>query len=137
MSQEAVMFSGIEPKRAHDTDAGYDLAAAEFTTIPPLGYGMIDTGTHIAIPEHHVGLVVGRSGLAKHGVDVLGGVVDPGYTGSVRAILANHATHPLDVEVGDRIAQLLIIPIADTKLVRVGQLPDAERGAAGFGSTGR
>lgn len=133
----AIQFAGIEPRRAHATDAGYDLFAAQFATISPGEHTMIDTGTHLAIPAGHVGLVMGRSGLAKRGIDVLGGVVDHGYTGSIRAILDNRSTITFEVAVGDRIAQLLIVPVETPTLVRVDRLPPADRGDAGFGSTGR
>ena len=137
---DRMLFAGVEPRRAHDTDAGYDLFAVTHHRIWPGDVVMIDTGTHVAIPEGHVGLVKDRSSLGVKGIHVTAGVIDPGFTGPVKVVLANVNRDdglPFDVAAGDRIAQLLVIPVAHPELVRVPVLPSAQRGWDGFGSTGR
>ena len=100
---------------------------------------MVPTGIAVAIPIGHAGLVAPRSGLAaRHGISVVTGpgVVDAGYRGEVQVILINHGKSRVELRRGDRIAQLVVVPIAATELVEVAELPDSDRGADGFGSTG-
>lgn len=131
---------GEPPRFAHPGDAGADLVAAERVVLQPGARAMVPTGVRIALPEHTVGFVVPRSGLAaKHGITVLNspGTIDAGYRGEIRVILLN--TDPSDaytIEPGDRIAQLVIMPVPTVEFVPVGELPEGERGEAGFGSTG-
>lgn len=128
------------PTRAHPTDAGLDLRASTRATIPSGGRAVIPTGVAVAIPEGHVGLVAPRSGLARtHGVTVANapGIIDAGYRGEIQVILANHGRTPFRLIAGDRIAQLVIVPIATPELHVVDALEDGDRGDAGFGSTGR
>lgn len=136
---ESILFTGPQPRRAHDTDAGYDLAAIEHATIDPGKYRLISTGMSLVLPDGHTGLVVPRSGLAvKHGVTVLNapGVIDSGFRGIVKVALINHGDAPFHVAPGDRVAQLLVVPVAAPRWERVARLPSADRGDAGFGSTG-
>ena len=127
------------PTRAHAGDAGIDLHARETTTLQPGEWAMIPTGVAVAIPAGHVGLVAPRSGLAaRHGISVVNGpgVVDTGYRGEINAILINHGTEAITFERGDRIAQMLVTPIVEADTVEVDTLPDSDRGAGGFGSSG-
>lgn len=100
---------------------------------------MIPTGIAVAIPEGHAGLVAPRSGLAaRHGISVVNGpgVIDAGYRGEINVILINHGTVPLELSRGDRIAQLVVVPVVLPELVEVDELPESTRGAGGFGSSG-
>ena len=100
---------------------------------------MVPTGVAVAIPEGHAGLVAPRSGLAaRHGISVVNGpgVIDSGYRGEVKVILINHGTAALHLSRGDRVAQLLVVPIAVPEMVEVDELPDSTRGTGGFGSSG-
>lgn len=127
------------PRHAHDGDAGIDLFAREDVQIAPGEWLMTPTGIAVAIPRGYVGLVAPRSGLAaRHGLGVVNGpgVVDSGYRGELKVILINHGTEPLSLRRGDRIAQLVVVPVADQDFVEVEELPDSARGAGGFGSTG-
>lgn len=102
---------------------------------------MIPTGFAIAVPEGMCALVLPRSGLAaKHGLTVANapGLIDSGYRGEIVAILVNHGTEPVSIERGQRIAQLLVMPVPTLGFVEVDELPSApdDRGGAGFGSSG-
>jgi dUTP pyrophosphatase len=129
------------PTRGHDNDAGLDLYAAEAALITPGVRVSIGTGLAVAIPEGLAGLVLPRSGLAlKSGVTLVNspGLIDPGYRGEVRVVLIN--TDPntdFHCKPGDRIAQLLLVPIATASPMQADGLDTSDRGGAGFGSTGR
>jgi len=100
---------------------------------------MVPTGIAVAIPEGHTGLVAPRSGLAaRHAISVVNGpgVIDAGYRGEINAILINHGPASITLARGDRIAQLLVVPVLQIELFPVGELPDSPRGSGGFGSTG-
>ena len=130
------------PVYAHEGDAGCDLIAAEEAILAPAGgRALVGTGIAIAVPQGHGALVLPRSGLStKHGVTCVNapGLIDAGYRGEVRVSLINHdPTHEYHVKVGDRIAQLLVIPIPSLTFRTVDELSEATRGADGFGSTGR
>lgn len=126
------------PVRAHETDAGMDLLAPEDVTIQPGVAAVIDTGVHIQIPAGYYGKLESKSGLnVKFGVVSKGGVIDAGYTGSIKAKLYNNGTNPYTFRAGDKIVQLLIIPCMIPELVEVTGFPDTDRGASGFGSSGR
>lgn len=129
------------PERAHAGDAGLDLCAVEGTEIPPHGRVAIPTGWAVAIPEGHAGLVVPRSGLARrHGVTVANapGLIDAGYRGELQVLLVNLSDEPHTVAPGDRVAQLVIVPVAAIPAEEVDELPASDgRGEGGFGSTGR
>lgn len=136
LSADAVL-----PVRAHRTDAGLDLRAAEACTVEPGTRVVVGTGWAIAVPAGWVGLVAPRSGLALNdGVTVANapGIIDAGYRGELKAILVNHGDTPFAVAVGDRIAQLVVVEAATPVATEVDELPDSDgRGAGGFGSTGR
>jgi dUTP pyrophosphatase len=131
----------VLPSRAHEGDAGLDLYASEAAHIGPGERWSIGTGIAVEIPKGHAGLVLPRSGLArKHGIALVNspGLIDSGYRGEIRVLLLN--TDPAEifrVEPGDRIAQLVIAPIALVEPVEAAALADSVRGDGGFGSSGR
>lgn len=128
------------PSHAHPGDGGVDLYAREGMTIPAGDRRVISTGLAVAIPEGHAGLVVPRSGLAaRHGIGVLNapGLVDAGYRGEIKVVLHNTEKAALRISRGDRIAQLVVVAVADQEFVEVKELPASGRGPDGFGSTGR
>ncbi len=101
---------------------------------------MVPTGIAVAIPEGYAGMVVPRSGLAaRSGIGVVNGpgLVDAGYRGEVNVILINHGAETLELKRGERIAQLVVVPVVEQEFVEVDELPESARGAGGFGSTGR
>jgi dUTP pyrophosphatase len=131
---------GFEPIYATPGDAGADLRSTKKISITPGGRELIPTGVAIALPAGYVGLVHPRSGLAlKHGVTVLNspGTIDAGYRGEIMITLYNSSSEPFEIEVGDRIAQLLIQSVEYARFIQVEKLPESSRGQAGFGSTGR
>jgi dUTP pyrophosphatase len=129
------------PSRAHEGDAGLDLYASEPVHIGPGERFSVGTAVAVEIPEGHAGLVLPRSGLARrHGIALVNapGLIDSGYRGEIRVLLLN--TDPAEifaVEVGDRIAQLLVTPIATPEPVEAAELAESVRGEGGFGSSGR
>lgn len=128
------------PTRAHPGDAGLDLKAAENALLFHGDRQAVDTGVSVEIPDGYVGLVCARSGnAARRGVGIVNGVgvIDAGYRGPVNVLLINHGRDNVTVRRGDRIAQLLIVPIETPSVEIVGSLSDSERGTGGLGSTGR
>ncbi len=129
------------PAYAKARDAGLDLLTRISFELSPGERKAIPTGVAVAIPEGYTGMVLPRSGIAlKSGVTVLNspGLIDSGYRGEISVLLINH--HPSDSfrgERGERIAQLVILPVATAKLTEVAQLSKTERGEQGFGHTGR
>jgi dUTP pyrophosphatase len=125
------------PHRAHRWDAGLDLFAVEGKVIPARGSACFDTGVHIDLPPQFVGFVKSKSGLnVKHDL-TSEGVIDSGYTGSIVVKLYNHGDKDYEVKAGDKISQLVILPIMLPELELVDDLEQTERGNNGFGSTGR
>ncbi|PJJ72359.1 dUTP pyrophosphatase [Diaminobutyricimonas aerilata] len=136
-----VLFSGDAiPVYAHPGDAGADLVSTEAVELGPGERATVGTGVSIALPAGYAAFVVPRSGLAaKHGITVVNspGTVDAGYRGEIRVTLLNtDARVPYPVAVGDRIAQLIVMPVSRAVFVPVSSLPGSARGAGGFGSTG-
>jgi dUTP pyrophosphatase len=130
----------IVPARTRAGDAGYDLRATERVSIPPGGRRLVGTGVAIALPEGVAGLVTPRSGLAiEHGIGLLNapGLIDPNYRGEIKVILHNGGDRRYTVEIGDRVAQLLLVPYWAPELQVVDALDATDRGADGFGSSGR
>jgi dUTP pyrophosphatase len=131
----------VLPTRAHEGDAGLDLYACEAAHIGPGERWSVGTGIAVEIPKGHAGLVLPRSGLARdHGITLPNspGLIDSGYRGELRVLLLN--TDPAEtfkVEPGDRIAQLVISPVAIATPVEVEALTESARGDGGFGSSGR
>ncbi len=129
------------PSRAHDEDAGFDLYAAESHTLAPGERASVGTGIAIAVPDGHAGLVLPRSGLAhRHGIALVNapGLIDPGYRGEVRVLLLNtDRDEPFQVEVGNRVAQLVLVRSEAAKVEEAPILEPSTRGTGGFGSTGK
>jgi dUTP pyrophosphatase len=134
--------AAVPPRRAHEHDAGFDLACVEDVTLWPGRRRVVGTGVAIALPAGVAGLVTPRSGLAaRHGITIVNapGLVDPGYRGELQVTLLNTGETPYAVRAGDRIAQLLLVPFVAPDVRVVDALdpgPDA-RGELGFGSSGR
>ena len=127
----------IMPTRAHDNDAGLDLYACEEQVVPARGAAIFETGVHVELPPGTVGMVKSKSGLnVKHDI-TSEGVIDEGYTGEIVVKLYNHGPEDYRVERGDKISQLVILPILRPELEVVEELEETERGDDGFGSTGR
>ena len=128
------------PTYAHPGDAGADLVSAEALRLEPGERALVSTGVRIALPMGYAAFVVPRSGLAaKHGITVVNapGTVDAGYRGEIKVSLLNtDSREAYDVAVGDRIAQLIVMPVAQARFEPVLALPASVRGEGGFGSTG-
>lgn len=127
------------PAYARPGDAGLDLGAARDISLAPGERQLVPTGLSIAVPEGYAGLILPRSGLAlRDGVTVLNapGLIDAGYRGEVGVLLINHGSKPVSIRRGDRIAQLVIQPVARVTPVEVSELGATARAAGGFGSTG-
>ena len=147
----------IMPTKAHDADAGFDLYAREDCDIhwyysPSKEFGAdgyarffggregsakFDTGVHIEIPEGYVGFIKSKSGLNVRRGITADGVIDSGYTGSIVVKLYNHSEKTYSVKRGDKIAQIVFLPIPSITLKQVDELGETDRGDNGFGSSGR
>jgi dUTP pyrophosphatase len=134
------IIAAAVPVYAHPGDAGADLAAAESVRLEPGERALVGTGVRIALPDGYVAFVVPRSGLAtRHGITIVNspGTVDAGYRGEIKVTLLNtDAREAFDISVGDRIAQLIVMPVPRARFIPVEELPDSARGEGGFGSTG-
>lgn len=134
------IIAPVVPEFAHPGDAGADLIAAEGVRLGPGERALVGTGVRIALPEGYAAFVMPRSGLAaKHGVTVVNapGTVDAGYRGEIKVALLNtDRTQAYEVSAGDRIAQLVVLPIPPVRFLPVDELPASVRGEGGFGSTG-
>ncbi|MWV58084.1 dUTP diphosphatase [Rathayibacter sp. VKM Ac-2754] len=128
------------PSYAHPGDAGADLRSTDDVVLAPGERASVGTGVAIALPDGHVGFVVPRSGLAfKHGLTIVNapGTIDAGYRGEIRVALLNtDARESYSIAAGDRIAQIVVVPVVRARFVPVDELPDSVRGTGGFGSTG-
>jgi len=130
----------VAPARTRPGDAAYDLRSIERVRIAPGVRRLVRTGVAVAIPPGVAGLVTPRSGLAlEHGITLPNapGLIDPNYRGEVKVILHNQGDKPVTIELHDRIAQLLLVPTWTPELEVVEALDETERGAGGFGSSGR
>ena len=139
-SVEVLISAGQLPVYSHPGDAGADLVAAEAVELAPGARATVGTGVSIALPDGYAAFVVPRSGLAsKHGITIVNspGTVDAGYRGEIRVTLLNTDTSvAYSVAVGDRIAQLIVMPVSRARFIPVETLPGSHRGESGFGSTG-
>lgn len=125
------------PTRAHSTDAGIDLYAKEGQIVLAKESAEFDTGVHIQLPPGTAGLLVSKSGLnVKHDITSTG-LIDEDYTGSIKVKLYNHGGYDYRVKAGDKISQLVILPVIKPELEVVESMEKTERGDGGFGSTGR
>ena len=139
----AIKFTGHQPTRATAGSAAYDLRYTpkdgDSIVVRPNDTEVLPTGLSIELPEGYAALVCSRSGLAaKHGIQVLNapGVIDSDYRGEIRVILHNTGYHGVIIRAGDRIAQLMIVPVLSVDWVSVEELSETDRGDGGFGSTG-
>lgn len=128
------------PTYAQPGDAGADLRSAEALVLQPGERALVATGIRFALPHGYVAFVVPRSGLAvRHGISIVNspGTIDAGYRGEIKVSLINlDPREPFEIAVGDRIAQVIVMPVSRAEFVQVEQLAESERGAGGFGSTG-
>ena len=135
-----ILDKNCVPKKAHSIDAGFDVKARFEVVIPPKETVMIPTGVCVEIPVGMVGLLFPRSSIIKTPLRMANsvGVIDAGFTGEIKVPLQNtHHNLIAHVEQYDKIAQLVIVPLADVSIEIVDELEDSERGDGGFGSTGR
>lgn len=153
MKIKVVLDEGaLMPTKAHDNDAGFDLYSREDKIIPnpssssifgsPFSFckgnsATFDTGVHIEIPKGYVGFLKSKSGLNVKSSLLSDGVIDSGYTGSIVVKLYNHGSDYYQVRKGDKITQLVILPIPEVELEQSDLLDESDRGNNGFGSTGR
>jgi len=128
------------PAYAQAGDAGADLRSAEALVLAPGARALVGTGVSFALPDGYAAFVVPRSGLAvKHGISIVNspGTIDAGYRGEIKVPLINlDSEHSFEIAVGDRIAQLIVMPVSQAKFIPVEVLPASDRGSGGFGSTG-
>ena len=128
----------FEPLRAHCTDAGLDLRAKDIQIVPAKGYAIFHTGVHVKLPHGTAGLIMSKSGLNVKNSITSTGLIDEGYDGEIVVKLYNHGGYDYRVNMGDKISQLVIVPVLyeDVELVKDLE-QDSERGSDGFGSTGK
>lgn len=132
LSSEAIL-----PTRAHPDDAGLDLYGLEDIYIASGQGKTAKTGIALALPPHHVGMIADRSSLAKRGLKTSGGIIDAGYRGEIQVVLWNISQDPIHLKPGERIAQLLILPVSTPAVQEVSELDETSRGNKGFGSSGK
>lgn len=138
--REVLIVADNIPGYAHPGDAGADLVSTDAVVLDPGERATVGTGVAIALPAGFAAFVVPRSGLAaRHGITIVNspGTIDAGYRGEIRVTLLNtDSEYPYSVSIGDRIAQLIVVPVTAARFVPVERLPGSERGEHGFGSTG-
>lgn len=127
----------VLPTRAHPDDAGLDLYNLDDVLLEPGEGKVVKTGIALALPAGHVGLVADRSSLGKRGIKTAGGVIDAGYRGEIHIVLWNISPASVQLKRGERIAQLLILPVATPAVFEVSELDETSRGTKGFGSSGK
>ncbi len=125
------------PSSQHKGDAGLDLFSSVDCVLEAAAVKAVPTGVKVAIPEGYAGLIWDKSGISLKGIHRLAGVIDSGYRGEVKVVLANLSQEPFRIEKGMKIAQLLIQPIVEVKVVESDELSETSRGEEGFGSTGK
>jgi dUTP pyrophosphatase len=121
-------------------DAGYDIRSNEQRVVQPGEQVLVATGLHVEIPLGYVGIIKDRSSVARAGMRTAAGVIDASYRGEVRVLMENRGTEPFTINVNDRIVQMLVLPVyaeAAEQVESLEVLSSTERGAGGFGSTGR
>lgn len=135
---KAVLDDGAKmPTRAHDTDAGLDMYSREDVIIFAHSSHAFETGVHLQIPKGYYGKIEAKSGLMQKDIVSMGGVIDSGYTGSIRIRLHNFGTDGYTIHKGDKIAQIVLQKIITPAIMVVGSLEETDRGDNGFGSTGK
>jgi dUTP pyrophosphatase len=129
---------GKLPTKNFITDAGLDIYSSEDFSVGVDERKLIHTDIAMGIPINHVGIIKSRSGLSnKHGINILGGVIDYGYTGEVGVIIHNTGFEVFNGSKHDKIAQMVILPIPEVEIKKVKTLSKSERGTNGFGSSGK
>ena len=126
-----------KPIRAHSTDAGLDLRAKDTQIVPAKGSAIFKTGVHVELPPRTCGILVSKSGLNTKYDITSTGLIDEQYTGEIVVKLYNHGCYDYQVLKGDKISQLVVVPIMADPIIYVDELEDTDRGESGFGSTGR
>lgn len=127
----------MAPTRAHDTDAGLDIYAAEKAVIPPHSYAVVRTGTHIELPHGCAGLLVSKSGLCSRFGITTTGLIDQGFTGEILVTMVNQWDREYYVQQHDKVSQLVVIPVRYEPVEIAEEISGGDRGDRGFGSTGR
>lgn len=127
----------FEPVRAHATDGGADIRTPKQFVLSGRSSAIVKTGVHVELPEGTAGMLKSKSGLNVNSDIVSEGVIDQGYTGEIVVKLYNHGTKPHYFHVGDKITQLVVMPVEFPTYVQADEIGGGERGDAGFGSSGR
>lgn len=125
------------PSYAHPGDAGLDLYCLDDVTVPPGAHQRFMNGFALEFPEGYVAIVKDKGSISKAGLHVMGGVFDAGFRGEYNVHLVNLSDKTYKFEKGDKVAQLVILPVARAKLIETDSLSDSSRGAGQFGSTGK
>jgi dUTP pyrophosphatase len=128
--------NAVIPSYAHKGDAGLDLFSCESVVLKPGERKTVATGIALEFPEGYVSLIWDKSGIGAKGITVLGGVIEHTYRGEPKVIMLNTSKEDYEIKKGQKIAQLLIQPIATVEIEEVSELSDTERGEGAFGSTG-
>ena len=129
---------GLLPRKAHASDAGFDIYSPITKTVPPRGSIFVDTGVRVLIPDGYVGFLKSKSGLNVKAGITTEGVIDAGYTGTIGVLVRNNSDRPYEISYGDKITQLVILPIPEVELEVVDSFDVVtDRGTGGFGSTGK
>ena len=128
------------PEKAYDNDAGFDLfylTKAISANLEPNERRLISTGIACKLPKGYCGILKDRSGNAtKKGLHVLAGIIDEAYTGQIKVCIVNLSDKKVTINAGDKIAQMLIVPVPKAVIKEVDELEETDRGDSGFGSTG-
>lgn len=136
MKVKALTETAKIPYRAHEYDAGYDLFADDNFQIPSGEIEKIRTGIALGIPDGYVGIIKDRSSVGSKGINVLAGVIDSGYRNEVIVVLRNNTSSAIQINIGDKIAQILILPCYQKPIEEVTNLNVTDRNLNGFGSSG-
>ena len=137
---EKLQSLDIDFQAPRNGDAGYDLYSIGEYVVAPQERVLVETGLHLEIPLNYVGLVKDRSSVASAGLHTMAGVIDSSYRGELKILILNVGQEVYTIHVGQKIAQLVVVPIYTQAVETVGsleELTDTERGAGGFGSTGQ
>lgn len=125
------------PNRAHSTDSGADLFAAERTVLPPHAITNVHTGVAVELPENTSGIIWGKSSVESKGIKAMAGLVDAPYRGELIVCMYNLNDTEFVFEQGQKVAQLVVLPTLYPSFEEVSELTDTTRGSGGFGSTGK
>ena len=123
--------------KAFSTDAAWDIEAIEPVLVGPRRSELVSTGLQVAIPAGYCGILKSRSGNAVRGIDVAAGVIDSAYRGEVKVLVRNTTDAAYNINAGDRVAQMMIVAVPEVEWIVVSDLPEADRGDKGFGSSGK